>query len=158
LGLPYRFRGSVHYHQGRKHGSIQAGMVQAEVRVLHFHLKAANGRLTSRHLGSGSDSPHPQWPTHSNKATPNTATPWAEHIQTITEIPGPEIFLSLSLEGRCEIQQGTSKESREERLLPGPQQKSVLCLLLYYPLTDADTEFSFPPPHPSLPPLKFKPL
>ena len=30
--------------------SLQAAMVQAELRVLH-HLKAANGRLTSRQLG-----------------------------------------------------------------------------------------------------------
>ena len=36
-----------------EHGSVQAGMVQAELRVLHLHLKAASGRLTSR-----SDSPH----------------------------------------------------------------------------------------------------
>jgi hypothetical protein len=50
-GLAYRFRGSVHYHQGRKHGSMQAGMVQAELRVLHLHLNAANGRLASRQLG-----------------------------------------------------------------------------------------------------------
>ena len=33
------------------HGSIQAGMVQAELRVLHLHPKAASGRLTSRQLG-----------------------------------------------------------------------------------------------------------
>jgi hypothetical protein len=30
-------------------------------------------------------SPHPQWHTNSNKAIPpNSATPWAKHIQTIT--------------------------------------------------------------------------
>jgi hypothetical protein len=34
-----------------KHGSIQAGMVQEELRVLGLHPKAASGRLTSRHLG-----------------------------------------------------------------------------------------------------------
>jgi hypothetical protein len=34
-----------------ENGSIQAGMVQAELRVLHLHLKAASGRLTSRQLG-----------------------------------------------------------------------------------------------------------
>jgi hypothetical protein len=38
-------RGSVHYHQGRKHGSIQAEMVQEELRVLHLHLKAARMRV-----------------------------------------------------------------------------------------------------------------
>jgi hypothetical protein len=34
-----------------RHGSIQAGMVQEELRVLHLHPKAASGRLTSRQLG-----------------------------------------------------------------------------------------------------------
>jgi hypothetical protein len=34
-----------------EHGSIQAGMVQEEVRVLHLHLKAASRILTSRQLG-----------------------------------------------------------------------------------------------------------
>jgi hypothetical protein len=38
-----RFRESVHY-QGRKDGSIQAGMVLKELRVLHLVLKA-NRRL-----------------------------------------------------------------------------------------------------------------
>jgi hypothetical protein len=33
------------------HGSMQAGMVQAELRVLHLHLKAASRILTSRQLG-----------------------------------------------------------------------------------------------------------
>jgi hypothetical protein len=42
LGLPYRFRGSVHYCQGRKHGSIEADMVlEKELRVLHLDWKAA---------------------------------------------------------------------------------------------------------------------
>jgi hypothetical protein len=34
-----------------EHGSIQAGMVQEELRVLHLHLKIARRRLTSRKLG-----------------------------------------------------------------------------------------------------------
>ena len=34
------FRGSVHYHHGREHGSIQAGIVLEESRVLHLVLKA----------------------------------------------------------------------------------------------------------------------
>jgi hypothetical protein len=41
LGMAYRFRGSVHYHHGRKHGSIQADTVlKKEPRVLHLDLKA----------------------------------------------------------------------------------------------------------------------
>jgi hypothetical protein len=35
LGLAYRFRGSVHY-QGKKHGSMQAGMEQEELKNLHL--------------------------------------------------------------------------------------------------------------------------
>jgi hypothetical protein len=37
-----------------ENGSIQAGMAQAELRVLCLHSKAASGRLTSRQLGWGS--------------------------------------------------------------------------------------------------------
>jgi hypothetical protein len=40
------------------HGSIQAGMVQEELKVLHLHLKAASRILSSRQLGRGSYSPH----------------------------------------------------------------------------------------------------
>jgi hypothetical protein len=36
-----------------EHGNIQAGIMQEELRVLHLHLKAASGRLTSRQLGLG---------------------------------------------------------------------------------------------------------
>jgi hypothetical protein len=35
----------------QKHSSIQAGMVQEELRVLHLHLKAASRILASRQLG-----------------------------------------------------------------------------------------------------------
>jgi hypothetical protein len=50
LRLAYRFRGSVYYHHGRKHGSVQAGMMlEKELRVLHLDLKALR-RLTSRKL------------------------------------------------------------------------------------------------------------
>ena len=38
LGLAYRFRGSVHYHHGGKHGSMQAGMVLEKLSVLHLDL------------------------------------------------------------------------------------------------------------------------
>jgi hypothetical protein len=46
-----------------EHGSIQAGMVQEELRVLCLHPKAASGRLTSRQLGWGSY-------THTHSDTP----------------------------------------------------------------------------------------
>jgi hypothetical protein len=35
----------------QEHGSIQAGMVQEELRVLHLLLKASSRILTSRQLG-----------------------------------------------------------------------------------------------------------
>jgi hypothetical protein len=51
LGLAYKFRGSVHYHQGNqggKHGSIQADMVlEKELRVLHLDPTAAKRSLAS---------------------------------------------------------------------------------------------------------------
>jgi hypothetical protein len=46
-----------------EHGSIQAGMVQEELRVLCLHPKAASGRLTSRQPGWGSY-------THTHSDTP----------------------------------------------------------------------------------------
>jgi hypothetical protein len=67
----------------QEHGSVQAGMVQEELRVLHLRLKAARmGDLkpipTVTHLLQ-------QGHTYSNRATPsNSATPWTEHIQTMT--------------------------------------------------------------------------
>jgi hypothetical protein len=59
--------------------------VQEELRVLHLHLKAASRILTSTQQGWMSYSPHTQWHTYSNRATPfNSATPWTEQIQTMT--------------------------------------------------------------------------
>ena len=47
MRLAYSFRGLVHYHHSRKHGSQQAAMVlQKELRVLHLDLKAAWRRLS----------------------------------------------------------------------------------------------------------------
>jgi hypothetical protein len=37
-----------------EHGSVQAGIVQEELRVLYLHLKAARRRLAFRQLGCGS--------------------------------------------------------------------------------------------------------
>jgi hypothetical protein len=42
LGLAYSFRGSIHYHPGRKHGSIQANTgLEKELRVLCLDPKEA---------------------------------------------------------------------------------------------------------------------
>jgi hypothetical protein len=77
-----------------EHGSIQAGMAQAESRVPWLHPKAASGRLTSRQLGDLKLTPtvtHLLQPghTYSNKATPpNGVTPWPKNIQTITDEMG----------------------------------------------------------------------
>ncbi len=45
----------------REHGSIQAGMVQEKLRVLHLHLKAASRILASRQLGRESQDGHFYW-------------------------------------------------------------------------------------------------
>jgi hypothetical protein len=49
LGLAYTFRGSVHYHHGRKHGSMQVNMVLEKLRVLHLDPKAARRLASSGH-------------------------------------------------------------------------------------------------------------
>jgi hypothetical protein len=75
LGLAYSFRGSLHYHHGRKHGIVQADAVLEEPRVLH--LDPARRRLlfyTGRSLSTrGPQSPPTQRHTSSNKATPPTS-------------------------------------------------------------------------------------
>jgi hypothetical protein len=55
LGLAYRFRGSVHYHQGGSMAvSRQAWRRRSWEFYLCLHPKAASGRLTSRQLAWGS--------------------------------------------------------------------------------------------------------
>jgi hypothetical protein len=42
LGLAYNFRGLVHYHHGKQHGTMQVDMVlEKELRILQFDQKAA---------------------------------------------------------------------------------------------------------------------
>jgi hypothetical protein len=50
LGLPYRFRDSIHYHYDGKHGRILTGMVLEDLRVLLLVLKAARRRLARRNV------------------------------------------------------------------------------------------------------------
>jgi hypothetical protein len=46
LVLGYSFRGLVHDHHGKKHGSILADMVvEEELRVLHLDLRVVRQRL-----------------------------------------------------------------------------------------------------------------
>jgi hypothetical protein len=59
-------------------------MVQAELSVIHLHLKVASRILASREEDEGLKTQ-----THSGTPTPtgppsNSATSWAKHIQTIT--------------------------------------------------------------------------
>jgi hypothetical protein len=88
LELVYIFRGSVHYHHGRKHGSVQVGMLWEELRVLHLVPKANRRRLTSRKLGGRSQNQPQQWHTSFNKATPTLTRP---HL-LIVPLLGPSIF------------------------------------------------------------------
>jgi hypothetical protein len=47
LGLAYSSKDSIHYHHGRKHGSIQADTVlKKELRALYLDLKVGR-RLSS---------------------------------------------------------------------------------------------------------------
>jgi hypothetical protein len=51
LELAYRLRGSVHYHHGRKHSSIQSSMVLKELRLLHLHPKTGAECLQAARRG-----------------------------------------------------------------------------------------------------------
>ena len=82
MGLAYRFRGSVHYHQGRKHGSVQAHMVLEELRVLHLVPKAARRRLISRKLEGGFLKAHPN----------NDTLPSRKPHLLIVSLPEPCLF------------------------------------------------------------------
>jgi hypothetical protein len=58
MGLAYTFCGSVHYHQGRKHGSIQAFLLLEEPRIQHLVPKTNGIRLSIlRQPGGGSHCP-----------------------------------------------------------------------------------------------------
>jgi hypothetical protein len=58
--MAYSFRGSVHYHHGRKHGRLQADLdLEKEVRVLRLDPKAARRRLSS--AGSQEETGIPHW-------------------------------------------------------------------------------------------------
>jgi hypothetical protein len=74
-----------------EYGSIQAGMVQEKLRVVHLHLKAASRILASRQLGWGFEAQ-----THNDTPTPTgphlliVPLPlWAEHIQDISQKMSP---------------------------------------------------------------------
>ena len=83
------FRGLLHYHHCRKHGSVQAGRVlEMKLRVLHLNQKAARRRLefhTGWSLSIGNLKAHP----HSNTFPPTRPcllqqghTLWIMHSNT----------------------------------------------------------------------------
>jgi hypothetical protein len=57
LGLTYRFSP---LSSREEYASVQAGMAQEELRVLHLDLKAARRRLSSKQLGGESQCRHSQ--------------------------------------------------------------------------------------------------
>lgn len=73
---------------GQKHRSVQSGMVQEELRVLHLHLKATRRKLDPTQLEGKSHCPFPtvtqflpQGHTYSNKITStNSAILWTNMI------------------------------------------------------------------------------
>ena len=85
MGLAYRFRGLVHHHQGRKHGSMQADMVlEKELRVRYLGLQAAEGAVYYTGVTRTQETSKPapivthflqQGHTYSNKTTPPNSTP-----------------------------------------------------------------------------------
>ena len=85
MGAGLQVQGFSPLSSRQEHGSIQAGMAQEELRVLHLYPKEASNGLGILRQPRRSPSLPPQWHTSSNKATPsNSATPWDEHMQTMT--------------------------------------------------------------------------
>jgi hypothetical protein len=82
-GAGLQFRGLVHYHQLRKLVSLQAGVVQEELSVLHLVLKANRRRMSLSHVARKRVSKPISKVTHflqqghtsSNKATPPPTRP-----------------------------------------------------------------------------------
>ena len=91
--LAYSFRGSVHYHHGREHGTMQAEVV-LELRVLHLagirkSADSLRGILSRRNLRARPHSDALPPKPYFNKVTPlNSATPCGikgvNYVQTIT--------------------------------------------------------------------------
>ena len=98
LGLAYSFRGSVYYHHGRKHGSIQADTVLGkELRVLHPSASSSKGSRRRRlSTESQEEAPIPHWAEleHKNlKVHPHSDTlpPTRPHLLRVP-LPVPNIF------------------------------------------------------------------
>jgi hypothetical protein len=87
----------------QEHGSIQASMVQEELKVLPLLLKSIRRRLASKQLRRGSQGPCPQWHTYSKGTPPNSATPWAKkysnHYSMIAR-PAENLYLKLQVGSR----------------------------------------------------------
>ena len=83
MGLAYRFRGLVHYHQGTKHGRVPAGMaLEREMKVLFPGCFQNKTESHSPYLGLHSDILPPTRPQ-----------------LTIAPLPEPRIFKHRSLGG-----------------------------------------------------------
>ncbi|XP_076776339.1 calcyphosin-2 isoform X2 [Arvicanthis niloticus] len=107
----------------RDHGSIQAGMVQEELKVGHLH-----GRLLGEDWLPGSQDEGlktiptvthllQQGHTYSDRATPNSATPWVKHIQTITcdQVDQTSLDDLMSLDRKALLQQGYANSPYRRR-------------------------------------------
>jgi hypothetical protein len=86
LGLAYRFRGSVHYHQ---RGSMAVSRQAWHRRSWEFYVFIQR-LLVEDWLSTRVRIlyPHPQWHTHSNQVTPIPTRP---HLQMVP-LPGPRIY------------------------------------------------------------------
>jgi hypothetical protein len=93
LGLAYKFRGLVHFHQGRKHGCIQAGTGGGESSTSSF---SGSQEKTGSHVARRRVSLYTltvlyflqQGHTSSNKAT---LPPTSPHL-LLVPLPGASIF------------------------------------------------------------------
>ena len=92
------FRGSDHYHHGRKHGSLQVDMVlEKDLKILHLDPKVSRRRLSSIdsqekaffyivcNLNIGALKPTPTV-THFLQQSHTNKAPWVKRIETTSHL------------------------------------------------------------------------
>ena len=95
LGLPYSFRGSVHYHYVGKHGSLQADMV---LKLLSTSWSKGNQGETQLCRQPGWSFPHWAKPGHRGRPL-SLPTQWHTSSHTVTPIPRSSYLLKVSFHG-----------------------------------------------------------
>ena len=134
MGLAYNFRGAVHHHHGRKHGSIQACMVLDEPRVPFLDPKAARRRL-SFHSGQRLRGEHEGTLVMPWIIKKEAAAEEAEEEEEISFFTETESWSGKSWSGRSEGKVGTVHmvnihEYRHEKLNEQRPYLEMSCLNL----------------------------